>query len=91
MQPGLSEEKRRREWDRRTWRSTFWTVLGYIIWNVDLEFCKELRMLRERVGLPWGWVLELHGWWHVLTAVGTSQFMDIAREIREEVRREKMK
>lgn len=25
--------------------------------------------------MPWGFLLELHGWWHILTAVGAQTFM----------------
>jgi len=89
MEPRLAGKERR--WNSRTWLSMFWTMFGYVLWTIDLEFCKELRELRTRVGLPWAWVLELHGWWHVLTAMGASQFMEIAREMREEAKREEAK
>ncbi|OAA73683.1 alkaline ceramidase family protein [Cordyceps fumosorosea ARSEF 2679] len=77
-----------REWRRRAVGALLVCVVGYAIWNVDLECCAALRRLRARVGLPWAWLLELHGWWHVLTAIGAARFMTVAREIREEVRRE---
>src|SRR6202044_3855947 len=38
-------------------------VLGYALWNVDNRFCEGLREVRHAVGLPWAWVLELHGWY----------------------------
>jgi dihydroceramidase len=25
--------------------------------------------------MPWGFLLEFHGWWHVLTAIGAYVFM----------------
>jgi dihydroceramidase len=31
----------------------------------------------------------LHGWWHILTAIGASMFMQVVREVREEAEREK--
>ncbi|RMD41718.1 hypothetical protein DV735_g3423, partial [Chaetothyriales sp. CBS 134920] len=37
----------------------------------------SLRALRHRVGLPLAWLLECHGWWHVLTAVGAGVFVDL--------------
>lgn len=61
------------------------------MWNIDFEYCAELRMLREQVGLPWAWLLELHGWWHILTAVSANQFMEIVRELKVEVGDEKTK
>ncbi|OKL55422.1 hypothetical protein UA08_09326 [Talaromyces atroroseus] len=42
-----------------------------------LRACQELRNLRKSVGLPWAWLLELHGWWHILTAVGAAQYMEL--------------
>ncbi|KAK4658890.1 hypothetical protein QC762_105540 [Podospora pseudocomata] len=56
------------------------------ILNWLMAFCTELRSLRVKMGLPWAWVLELHGWWHVLTAVSASWFMDIVRKVQEELR-----
>ena len=38
-------------------------ALGFLIWNVDNEFCPALRQWRRAVGLPWGILLEGHGWW----------------------------
>lgn len=35
---------------------------GYALWNVDNEFCAELRGIRDVVGMPLGFVLEFHGW-----------------------------
>jgi len=74
-----------RGWDRRLWKYMGLCVAGYGLWNVDMAFCMELREIRGVIGLPWGWVLELHGWWHVLTAVGASGCMDVAREVWDEV------
>jgi dihydroceramidase len=84
-EPGFPEAKRDRL--RTKGRNALILLLvAYILWNIDLEYCLELRDLRERVGLPWAWILELHGWWHVLTAVSAARFMDMVREIQEELR-----
>ncbi|KAH6670274.1 dihydroceramidase [Plectosphaerella plurivora] len=61
------------------WRAFWNLVIGYALWNVDLEFCLNLRAVRETIGMPWSWVLELHGWWHILTAVGASYFVKLVR------------
>lgn len=90
VQPPFPKEKTR-DWHVRTWKATGFCVFAYILWNIDLEFCHVLRDLRHQIGLPWSWSLELHGWWHVLTAVGAAQFMQVAREMREEEHREKKK
>jgi len=80
-----------RDWNVRTWQAIAICVLGYVLWNMDLEYCAQLRGIRRRVGLPWALFLELHGWWHILTAIGADRFMNVAREVREEVAREKTK
>jgi len=36
---------------------------GFAIWNLDKAYCQELRSWRRDVGLPWGILLEGHGWW----------------------------
>ena len=38
---------------------------GFTIWNLDNHFCPKLRGWRRDVGLPWGILLEGHGWWYV--------------------------
>ncbi|KID64794.1 alkaline ceramidase family protein, partial [Metarhizium hybridum] len=86
LQPALPEAKRR-DWNKRTWKAVFLCVLGYFLWNIDLEYCAALRSIRQQLGLPWAWLFELHGWWHVLTAIGAAQCMNVAREVRQEVER----
>ncbi|KAH8903792.1 alkaline phytoceramidase [Coniochaeta sp. PMI_546] len=56
-------------------------AVAFLLWNVDFEWCHELRSLRASIGLPWAWLLELHAWWHVLTAVGAALHMDLVREL----------
>jgi dihydroceramidase len=82
-------EAKRRDWNWRIWKALGICVFGYVLWTIDLEYCAELRAVRQRVGLPWAWLFEFHGWWHILTAVGASQSMQVAREIREEEERRK--
>ncbi|KAK3318122.1 ceramidase, partial [Apodospora peruviana] len=82
--PQFASSSKRKDWNRRMWKAAAVCVAGYALWQVDLHFCAELRRLREDLGLPWAWGLELHGWWHVLTAIGASGFMDVAREVRDE-------
>ena len=38
-------------------------ALGFLIWNLDNAFCATLRQWRREAGLPWGILLEGHGWW----------------------------
>ncbi|KAL1965239.1 hypothetical protein VTN77DRAFT_5993 [Rasamsonia byssochlamydoides] len=53
-------------------------VSGYCFWVVDVYCCPELRVIRRALGLPWAWIFELHGWWHVLTSVGVYHYMVLA-------------
>ena len=41
-------------------------LTGFAIWVIDNKYCDELRSLRHRLGLPWGLLLEGHGWWCAL-------------------------
>lgn len=83
-------EAKRRDWSMRTWKAILVSVLGYVLWWIDLEYCMEMRSLRESVGgAPWAWLLEFHGWWHILTAVGAAKVMDVIREVGEELKNEK--
>lgn len=40
-------------------------IAGFIIWVIDTKKCDDLRAIRRYLGLPWGVLLELHGWWSV--------------------------
>ncbi|KAF3480248.1 alkaline phytoceramidase [Arthroderma uncinatum] len=48
---------------------------GFVIWNLDNEYCSTLRGWRREIGLPWGILLEGHGWWHVLTGIGAYMYI----------------
>lgn len=74
-----TQEKARLYWKFR--KAVFSLVIGFLVWNIDLEACQFLRNLRTAIGLPWAWVLELHGWWHFLTALGAAIYMDLIREL----------
>ena len=68
----IARNKNRR--DRKDMRilKTMWILIGYglsvflggfAIWGLDRTYCKELRAWRREIGLPWGILLEGHGWW----------------------------
>ena len=38
-------------------------LTGFGIWQLDNEYCSTIRSWRRELGLPWGVVLEGHGWW----------------------------
>ncbi|KAL4897965.1 alkaline phytoceramidase [Aspergillus ambiguus] len=45
-------------------------VFGYFVWLIDSYACRTLTDMRQFVGLPIAFLMELHGWWHVFTAIG---------------------
>lgn len=36
---------------------------GFLLWHLDNEHCSKLKKWRHEIGMPWGFVLEGHGWW----------------------------
>ncbi|KAK3293624.1 ceramidase [Chaetomium fimeti] len=74
LQPAFPDAKRR-DWNWRTWKALGICVFGYVLWSIDLEYCAELRNIRERVGLPWAWLFDMS--------------MQVAREVNEELERER--
>lgn len=45
-------------------------VSGFGIWNIDNAICPTLTSWKRTLGMPWSFVLELHGWWHIFTGAG---------------------
>ena len=43
---------------------------GFAIWGVDNVYCSSLRRWRRQIGMPWGFFLAGHGWWHLMTGIG---------------------
>ncbi|KAJ5306132.1 hypothetical protein PENANT_c024G05679 [Penicillium antarcticum] len=43
---------------------------GYIVWLIDDWACGILTETRHLVGMPLAFFTELHGWWHIFTAIG---------------------
>lgn len=45
---------------------------GFVLWNIDNNFCSSLRHTRNHQLHPSvGPVTQLHAWWHLLTGAGT--------------------
>ncbi|KAL8835296.1 MAG: hypothetical protein Q9170_003382 [Blastenia crenularia] len=64
--------------------STMWLIItvglttflsGFGLWQLDNIFCSRLRSWRRGMGLPWGILLEGHGWWHLLTGIGAYYYL----------------
>jgi dihydroceramidase len=80
---GQAEQKREDRRDKKILKQ-MWSMIaiglgifvgGFAIWNLDNEFCPTLRRWRRQVGLPWGILLEGHGWWHVMTGIGAYYYI----------------
>jgi dihydroceramidase len=70
--------KERSHRKRMTTLATFGSstaAFAYFLWNIDVHLCPTVTRVKRQVGLPWGFLLELHGWWHLLTAVAAYTFM----------------
>lgn len=65
------EQQRQNELDldilRKMWYLVAWGLFvfltGFALWGIDNVCCGTLRTWRRTIGLPWGALLELHGWW----------------------------
>ncbi|KAE8376683.1 ceramidase [Aspergillus bertholletiae] len=51
--------------------------LGFYLWVIDGWICGFLRSTRARIGLPFAFLLELHGWWHIFTGIGAYIFIAV--------------
>jgi dihydroceramidase len=45
-------------------------LFGYFLWSIDFHLCKYVTAFKRSIGLPWGFIFELHGWWHIFTGIG---------------------
>lgn len=48
---------------------------GFGIWALDIKYCSTIRRWRHEIGLPWGLLLEGHGWWHLMTGIGSYYYL----------------
>ncbi|KAI9592453.1 alkaline ceramidase 3-like protein [Syncephalis fuscata] len=62
-----------------------WTMyaLGFLSWNIDNEFCPQIRAARAYIGAPWDSLLQLHGWWHILTGLGSYAYIVFGQYLRQ--------
>ncbi|KAF2131462.1 alkaline phytoceramidase [Dothidotthia symphoricarpi CBS 119687] len=44
-------------------------LFGFFLWNIDFHACGHVTAFKHRLGLPWGFIFELHGWWHFFTGI----------------------
>ncbi|RDL37648.1 Uncharacterized protein BP5553_05081 [Venustampulla echinocandica] len=57
---------------------------GFALWNIDIATCKTLTNAKRSIGMPWSFILELHGWWHLLTGLGAYIFMALVEYLTSE-------
>ncbi|KAG2178293.1 hypothetical protein INT44_001443 [Umbelopsis vinacea] len=43
---------------------------AFLVWNVDNQFCDQLRAWRGTVNVAVGSISQLHGFWHIMTGLG---------------------
>ncbi|KAJ5772978.1 alkaline phytoceramidase [Penicillium paradoxum] len=66
----VPDPKIRRTLRNLTFFGCFSFVFGYFVWLIDDWACGLLTQTRHAVGVPLAFLFELHGWWHVFTAIG---------------------
>jgi dihydroceramidase len=52
-----------------TWGAVVF-ISGFGIWNLDNALCGFWTETKRALGMPWSFLFELHGWWHIFTGVG---------------------
>lgn len=56
--------------------------VGYGLWNMDIHLCSQARAKRREWGMPYGFVLEGHAWWHIFTGIGIYYFLMSQQYVR---------
>lgn len=59
-------------------------ISGFLLWNLDNIFCHSLTSAKRYIGMPWSFMLELHGWWHIFTGVGAYIFIALVEYLTSE-------
>lgn len=49
-------------------------LFGWFLWNLDIHLCLQITALKRFVGMPLGFLLEGHGWWHFFTGLGVYYY-----------------
>ncbi|KAJ1661709.1 alkaline ceramidase ydc1 [Coemansia sp. RSA 1646] len=55
---------------------------GFFVWNLDNIFCNQLRSYRSYMEMPLNAVLQLHGWWHILTGYGCGYLLLLTHYVK---------
>ncbi|KAH8820801.1 ceramidase [Xylogone sp. PMI_703] len=59
-------------------------VAGFAIWLVDNGYCDQLTSTKRAIGMPWSFILEFHGWWHILTGIGGYVLIAVVEYVTSE-------
>ena len=59
-------------------------LAGFGVWVLDSAYCGALRETRETLGMPVAFLLELHGWWHILTALGAGYCIRVTKVLTKQ-------
>ncbi|KAM0756388.1 alkaline phytoceramidase [Meredithblackwellia eburnea MCA 4105] len=74
--PTTAEGKHRRDQTRNLLLQGVTSfLLGFLIWNLDNLLCVTTTRLKEKIGVPFAWLLEGHAYWHILTGIGGYDIM----------------
>ncbi|KAA8569541.1 hypothetical protein EYC84_001159 [Monilinia fructicola] len=67
------------------------TLMHPVLFGIEIAFVGiqtrsiiNLRVADRSVGMPWSFVLELHGWWHILTGIGAYIFIALVEYLTSE-------
>lgn len=63
-------------------RGFVYIAIGYFLWNTDIHLCTLYRSTRRSIGMPYGFVLEGHAWWHLLTGIGVYHYIVYLEHLR---------
>jgi len=66
-----------------TWGAVIF-ISGFVIWNIDNAICPSLTSWKRSIGMPWSFLLELHGWWHIFTGAGSYIFIALVEYLTSE-------
>lgn len=57
-------------------------LFGWFLWNLDIHFCPTWIVWRRTLGMPLGFLLEGHGYWHLLTGMGVYSYLQYLESLR---------
>lgn len=57
--------------------------LGFLLWNVDNQFCPQIRAIRASLPSSVAWIFQLHAWWHVFTGLGGYTYIAHMQYVRK--------